>query len=248
MGAVRNADGRLEVFGIGSEGSLDHSYQSSSRGPWSHWSGLGGTLKHAIAVARNSDGRLDVFATAGDNELFHISQTAPNNGWSGWANRGGGLLSGPAVYANADGALEIFAVTPDHALWHMKQNAPSGGFGIWQSLGGSVREDGQPWIDAFLTVDGRLELFACFFPDNTLRHIWQTLPGGAWSGWENLGGNIGPPVVGRNADGRRSVCRRCGWRRLAFVATDGRQWTIFIVACARKRGKAFRALPPCYCA
>ena len=54
-------------------------------------------------------------------------------------------------------------------------------------------------------ADGRLEVFAVA-QYNALWHKWQLTPGGAWSGWNSLGGASElSPAVGRNADGRLEI-------------------------------------------
>lgn len=53
--------------------------------------------------------------------------------------------------------------------------------------------------------DGRLEMFSRG-RDGALYHQWQTSPGGIWSGWESLAGELtSQPVVGSNQDGRLEV-------------------------------------------
>jgi hypothetical protein len=53
-------------------------------------------------------------------------------------------------------------------------------------------------------ADGRLELFVRG-SDGALWHKWQTAPGGSWSNWASLGGQISDFVVGQNLDGRLEV-------------------------------------------
>ncbi|MBI3184366.1 MAG: hypothetical protein HYZ28_19710 [Myxococcales bacterium] len=89
--AAQNADGRLEVFVRGEDGSLLHA--------WQHWPGsgfgelysLGGFITSPPAVGRNSDGRLEAFARGGDGALWHLWQMEPSGGWGGWASLGGSL-------------------------------------------------------------------------------------------------------------------------------------------------------------
>jgi len=65
MTAVRNADGRLEVFGIGYDDALIHIWQLE-KGEWSDWESLSHTLIGQPGSSRNSDGRLEVFALSPD--------------------------------------------------------------------------------------------------------------------------------------------------------------------------------------
>ena len=90
---LRNKDGRLEAFGVGTDNGLWHIWQTAPNGTWSGWAPLGGIITSEPLCARNVDGRLEVFARGTDNALWHIWQTAPNNGWSSWATLGGVLFS-----------------------------------------------------------------------------------------------------------------------------------------------------------
>ncbi len=69
------SDGRLEVFGITSQGHVLHTWHKTANGGWvGHWSKLysdSDTLK-TLRVAHNKDGRLEVF---GVNALGHILHT-----------------------------------------------------------------------------------------------------------------------------------------------------------------------------
>ncbi len=204
MGAVgggRNADGRLEVFGLGLDTALWHIWQTKPNNGWSGWASLSGRITSDPAIANNADGRLEAFARGKDSGLWHIWQTKPNNGWSNWASLGGVITSDPAVNCNADGRLEVFARGLDNGLWHIWQTKPNNGWSGWTSLGGVITSD--PVIGR--NADGRLEVFARG-TDNALWHIWQTAPNNGWSGWASLSGIItSAPAVGCNADGRLEV-------------------------------------------
>jgi hypothetical protein len=222
MQAIKNADGRLEVFVRGSDGALNHIWQTAPNSGWSDWETLGiphpdfrsqdgqfsyGTLTTTPSVNLSADGRLEVFAVGRRDiyhaDLVHIWQPAPNSGpWSNWSSLGGQLkFVAPATARNADGRLEVFACTSDNALWHIWQTAPSNGWSGWQSLGGQVV--GAPI--AIENADGRIEVFVRG-TDAQLWHIWQTAPNGNWSGWASLGGYmLSTPVAVRNADGKLEV-------------------------------------------
>ena len=91
VAVVTNKDGRLEVFGRGTDSALWHISQISAGGGWSAWNGLGGGLTSNPAVAVNSDGRLEVFVRGTDGALWHIWQTSAGGPWStvGWVSLGG---------------------------------------------------------------------------------------------------------------------------------------------------------------
>ena len=216
-----NSDGRLEVFGIGTDRALWHLWQTAPHaGPWSSWASLSGVVISYPAVALNSDGRLEVFARGTDNALWHIWQTAPHAGpWSAWASLGGTITSNPEVFVNSDGRLEVFARGTDDALWHIWQTVPHAGpWSGWSSLGGVITSD-PTVID---NSDGRLEVFARG-TDYALWHVWQTAPhAGPWSAWSSLGGIITSEApTALNSDGRLEVFVR---------GTDRALWHIWQTA------------------
>ena len=59
VSAGRNADGRIEVFALFADGSLNHIWQLSPGGSWSTWAPLGVDFVSPPVVASNADGRLD---------------------------------------------------------------------------------------------------------------------------------------------------------------------------------------------
>jgi acylphosphatase len=209
-----NRDGRLEVFGIGTDHALWHDWQVKAGGTWSGWNSLGGVLTSDPTLGRNADGRLEAFVRGTDDALWHNWQTSAGGGWSGWASLGGAIISDPFVSENRDGRLEAFARGTDNALWHIWQVTPGGGWSGWNSLAGVITSD--PIVGQ--NADGRLEAFARG-TDNALWHIWQVTPNGGWSGWNTLGGTITSIVsVGRNKDGRLEVFAR---------GTDNAVWHIW---------------------
>lgn len=210
----QNADGRLEVFVIGTDSAVWHNWQVSAGGAWSGWASLGGIVTSQPVVYSNFDSRLEIFARGTDSAIWHNWQVAPNDGWSGWNSLGGILMDEPAVASNWDGRLEIFGIGSDSAVYHNWQTTPNGGWSGWASLGGIVTTN--PAV--FQNQDGRLEIFARG-TDSALWHNWQTTPGGGWSGWYSLGGIIeSEPAVYQNFDGRLEVFA---------IGTDSALWHIW---------------------
>ena len=85
-----NADGRLELFGIGLDGQTWHAWQTVVNGGWTtSWATLGG-WSSSITVGANWDGHLELFGVGTDRQLYHIWQTGPNGGWgTSWQAMGG---------------------------------------------------------------------------------------------------------------------------------------------------------------
>jgi len=200
---TQNADGRLEVFVVGNDGALWHSWQTAPNNGWAAWfsqGAAGGGLVGTPALAQNADGRLELYARGSDGALWHIWQTAPNNGWAAWFSQGaagGGFAGSPVMAPSADGRLEVFVVGNDGALWHSWQTAPNNGWAAWFShgtTGGGLV--GTPALAR--NADGRLELYARG-SDGALWHIWQTAPNNGWAAWFSqgaAGGGFASSAVG----------------------------------------------------
>jgi hypothetical protein len=237
-----NADGRLEVFGVGVDlqavyqgGALWHQWQTAPSNGWSDWSSFGipsgVNLLGTMAVAASADGRLEFFAPGVDGALYHLWQTAPSNGWSDWSSFGTPpgvqLLGVPAVAPSADGRLELFVVGEDGAVYHQWQTAPSNGWSGWSSFGAPPGVGLVALSAVAASADGRLELFVVGGdPDGGLWHQWQTAPSNGWSGWSSFGpppGTLlgGIPAVAPSADGRLEVF---------VVGADGALWHLWQTA------------------
>jgi GH25 family lysozyme M1 (1,4-beta-N-acetylmuramidase) len=188
----RNADGRLEVFTVGSTGSVFHAWQVRPNGSWSAWMPLsGGRVAGSVSVATNADGRLEVFGLTDVGAAVHAWQVTPNGDWSAWMPLNGTLTASTiGVAGNPDGRLEAFGRAPDGALAHTWQVAPNGGWSGWWPLGGSLT--GPPTVAN--GVGGRIDVFTRN-ADDSIGHIHQA-DGGGWSDWESPGGSTnGPPAV-----------------------------------------------------
>jgi hypothetical protein len=205
-GVIKDADGRLEAFGVGPDGNLGHSYETQANGTWTAWTDLGPKVEGAPAVGRNADGRLEVFAAGTDGKLGHMYQLVANGltGWSSWVPDLGAKLTGtPTVASNADGRLEVFAKGPGGVLGHIYQLVANGGWSGWLALG--VSPKGSPAVGH--NADGRLVLFA-IGKDGKLGSMDQLVANGltGWSSWADLGpATTGIPAVAANADGRLEV-------------------------------------------
>src|SRR6266404_1083196 len=214
--AARNADGRLEAFARGTDNALWHISQNTPGGGWSSWASLAGELGADPIVVLNAGGAFEAFSCGTDGALWHIWQVPGGaGGWSQWANLGGGLQGVPAIGMNADGRLEVFIWGTDNALWHIWQTTPgSGSWSSWVSLGmppsflwaGSTGLASSPAVTS--NRDGRLEVFVdgpSIGSTRMMWHMWQTSPGGGWSGWSVLPTGVSaasPPSVAVNSDGR----------------------------------------------
>src|SRR5262249_48484350 len=130
---ARNQDGRLEVFVIGTDGGVWHTWQlKAGGGSWFDWYAHGAPAGVTLAAARvitRRDGRMVVIARgAQDGAVYLSEQTTPNGLWTGWSSLGGAIEGAPAIGNNQDGRLEIFGRGTDGALWHAWENGVGAGF------------------------------------------------------------------------------------------------------------------------
>jgi hypothetical protein len=81
LDVAKNADGRLEVFGVGPDERIWHTWQTA---PNSGWAGGWGELYSpndrltSLVVAANADGRLEVFGVNAQENIWHTWQSVPN--------------------------------------------------------------------------------------------------------------------------------------------------------------------------
>ena len=133
-----NFDGRLEVFGRGTDNALWHNAQASAGGSFAGWSSLGGVITSAPAVTRRADNTLDVAAIGTDGGLWHTGQTTPGGGYSGWTTLGTPaavtIASGPHVEVDASGTPQIFVRATDNTLWVTADGISAN----WQALSAST--------------------------------------------------------------------------------------------------------------
>jgi hypothetical protein len=245
----RNADGRQELFGVGSDGEIWQTWQTAPNGGWSHWQKLGkppvGVRRtDRLSVGFNEDGRQELFAMGADDSLWHVWQVGPNVGWSHWESLGKPRdkfdspeppkdrdLSQPTVRANADGHLEVFS--PGNGafcnrwqeVWREGPNRV-----VWRREGWNAKPAPSPgvgiaWLETARNFERQLEVIA-MADDGAVWHSWQIPVAPFWSKWESLGK---PPAglqgkerlsVGTNQDGRLEVFA---------VGGDGNIWQIWQV-------------------
>ncbi len=110
--AVSWSNGRIDVFGRGSDNALYHKWFD---GGWSGWESLGGTLTSGPGASSWASGRLDLFVRGTDNAMYHKWF---QSGWSGWESLGGGLISGPAAVSWGNNRIDTFVIGGDNALYH----------------------------------------------------------------------------------------------------------------------------------
>ncbi|QYE33021.1 MULTISPECIES: hypothetical protein [Sphingosinicellaceae] len=102
--AIRNADGRLEIFYIGTNDGIYHNWQVSAGGGWNGESNFGGQAQQ-LSLCMDQDGRLELFYIGMDGNAYGNWQTAVNGPWTGVA--AGFVASAVAATRSTDGRLVV---------------------------------------------------------------------------------------------------------------------------------------------
>lgn len=194
--AVSWGVGRLDVFLIGTNGSLDHFSQYDGAQPvltplgGQFASGTGMTAPQVVSWGM---GRLDVFVAAFNGNLWHYWEDGATNTSQdafGQENIGGNwirftlnTITSPVVTTWGVGRLDLFLIDNGGSLWHIWQQ---GGPGFGQELLATGFR--QSLLSATSWGQGRLDLFVAGADhDTSLHHYWQAggpgwnqdIPGGA---------------------------------------------------------------------
>jgi hypothetical protein len=221
----RHADGRIEVFAVMSDGSVQNRFETTADGAWSGWNVFAPAQSaRALTVGPHADGRMELFAVTPTGRISNRCETAPNGAWSGWNEFGPhGVTDSVGAIGHADGRLEVFAVMSDGSMRSRSEGAANGPWSEWSVYGptGGVNGNGAPGtVTAGVHQDGRVEVFA-ITPGGGIRNRFETAPGAAWSGWGDGFGPAGAVTAAsatRHADGRMEVFA---------VAADGSVWNRF---------------------
>jgi hypothetical protein len=176
--ALARADGRFEVYGVGTDGGIWRSWQPADSWIWSPWESLGGSAKN-LAAASDSE-RAALFYFAADDVLTYAFRDGADGAWSEWVSDGfvGERL---AVVGAGDGSFELFAIGSEDEVWQGRLDPAAGGPIDWRSLGGQAGD-----VAVARAADGELELIAAGF-DGAVFHNREV--DGAFGGWESLGGS-----------------------------------------------------------
>ena len=200
---MRNADGHMEIFGLGDDGTIWHTWDQ--QGAWTGWVSFGGIAGSPFVienfiVGQNQDGRLEIFVQAG-GALFHIWQTAPSGGWSEWTQLTDRetQCGSMAVVLDQAGALAVVGVTTANALGIVSESA-KGGWSGWLT-------DWQQWFPmvAVPSLAGT--------PSGAAGNFWAIAMSGELVHWD------GATCVARALpSGSTPAC--------VTVGTDGTVWTL----------------------
>jgi hypothetical protein len=235
---VANDDGHLEVFALGKDGSVWHSWEQLSQGgAWSAWvafpnppgtsfpsllnaTGNEGQLTYPqLAGVKDAQGRIQVFIVDGVG-VWQIGQVQKNVNWNSWTKLTLGAVSSPVgvwAAANADGHPELFVFDRfKGVLVHFWK------FNNQSNWNGPANFDmppsaGQLTIDMSVAVDADARIAIGVVGSDGAAYVKrQQVPSSGWGNWEALGKPSGVQLeqgtawIAPNAD-----------KRLELMATQG---------------------------
>ncbi|HMF57762.1 MAG TPA: hypothetical protein VK619_15575 [Pyrinomonadaceae bacterium] len=116
-------DERLDVFVIGKDKQLWHSYRDKNVRGWAPWINdaprfdrPGGLISAPAAVSWGST-RIDIVAMDINKELWHVCYDHSAGGWMGWHPIGGTGTSAPTICSMWPGRLDIFIRGQDDTIY-----------------------------------------------------------------------------------------------------------------------------------
>lgn len=202
--AVANSDGRLEIYGIGPDGTLYQRYELSPDADWSLWGvhRAPGNVGTDVIRAPAPDGRLYV-ASLDRGVLSLRRQQSANAGFEAQDVRTGHDLRSVALAINQDGTVAAFAIGGSEMLYYLSQQQPeSGDWSDWSLVGGdSLRANPLPAsgsLEAFIVRsqvlsaarnrNGALSAFAIGSTGSVVVATQAQPNSRSWS-WTSLGGH-----------------------------------------------------------
>lgn len=215
-----NDDGHLEVFVLGMDGSVWHSWQDL-KGIWSAWvpfpnppgtkfsslltcGGFEACITYPqLAAVKDSQGRLQLFIADGVT-VWQVGQASKNVNWNSWQklSLSTSTWSPIGVWAapNADGHPELFVLDQFKSklvhFWQFNNqpnwNGPAE-FDLPQSAGGFG-------VDMSVAVDSMARIAVGVVGSDGGAYVRrQQVPSGGWGGWEEIGKPSGVQLVAGTA-------------------------------------------------
>jgi hypothetical protein len=224
---ANTSDGRMELFAVGNNGSLYHSFQTNANGSWSAWVAMGTSANkwsvNALpAVGVNKDGRLEVFVVGTNSSVYHAYQKVPGTSaatnWSAFSIISSSRVSETAKLAVgkwANGALELFVIGTDGVLYDNYQ-ATAGNSTSWSgflTLGGSWDQSAD--VSVASENDGLLDVFVVDGQGGIYNAYQSAINSTDWVGWHSLASVVG--VTARTAVQRDAN----GVLHIFVIGTDG---------------------------
>jgi hypothetical protein len=113
---------RLDVFALGDNWQLWHSYRNTHAGAWTPWIDDAPTFPGGLASSPASvswgSGRIDIVALDDEKGIWHVCYDEASGGWMGWHPIEGIGTSAPTICSMRPDRLDIFVRGQDGTVYH----------------------------------------------------------------------------------------------------------------------------------
>jgi len=200
IAALRNNDGRLEVFATNLSGVVAHRWQvTAGSETWSEWSTISGApaLTH-IAAEANVDGLAQLWGTDIAGTVWRAAElSAGVNSWTSWSSVSGANLRSLAMARNINGLIEVWGTQSDGSIQRLRQTAAnSTTWTSWQTVPGSlssvaIKQDG----------NGHLVVWGVNSDGSVFRTTQTDAVSGTWPQLEATAGKLRPASISLATNG-----------------------------------------------
>ena len=207
----QNADGRLELIYVGTNGRLYRNRQVMPNS--TAWEGestpFGDESASQIAIGLDAMSRLELVYVGDGGNIYHTRQQSEGSaGWIGKTAFPGLSAKQIAVCRNPNNnnLLEVFYIGTNHGLYHIRQLSTNA-MTDWDDGKSRFGQTGVKQLSVASNQDGRLEIFYVG-TNSILFHNWQTSTADVtqWSGEARFPGIKADQVaVVQNVDGRLEI-------------------------------------------
>jgi len=248
VAVARNQDGRLELFGTDTSGSLWNTGQAAVGGALKSWTKLdGGPGWQSVTAAGHQDGRIELFALDGTGTVNRRTQSAPGSSTYVQATGFDAAFTALSAVQDSWGGMQVYAARSDNGIRHRWQDfqnddtAANGWFTPWTQLAGTAIQ-----LAVETGADGRGVLVAVR-EDGTLMqrkmNVANAQTESEWGAAVHIDGILDSVDMARNLDGRLMLFGtnpdRQLWQRIETTPGSG-TWQPWMLVPAQLDGTALR--------
>ncbi|MDO4864918.1 MAG: hypothetical protein Q4C10_00040 [Clostridia bacterium] len=187
--AIERHYGGLEVFAIGLDGSIWHSWTMDyDNDLWSQWESIGGVGSYGLCLSNNSEGYPELLVCDPAGALWTIRHYT--NGWHDWTRLGNVVRGRCASVQNAGGGMDVYALGYDRKLYRITRPTLNGEWAEWECLGGQFNR----LVNALKLPGGALKVGLIGID----HRLWRLNGKG---GFDDLGGSLDFACMDEDSDG-----------------------------------------------
>ncbi|GAA2030721.1 hypothetical protein GCM10009839_33140 [Catenulispora yoronensis] len=215
LAVSRNADGRLELFGVSGDGTVFNSAQAAAGGAVLPWQQLDLQPWRSVSTGTGAaDGKVELFTLDPAGVIWHRAQTAAGTSAYSPSAALDGTWSAMAAVNDGSGLMLVASAPTGEVYFRFEDSDNSGGWGSWRLLPGAsatqlAAEQNAAGVPVIIGVDENGVLFRT----TAARANPQTASD--FSTPVGLNGNLDSLALTRTADGRLA---------LFGVTGDGQLW------------------------